>query len=86
MEPVFRHDCDRCIFLGHFEGRDLYYCHHGIPTVIARHSDEGPDYQSGMAFAETNHYLKEAKFRASVYLKGVKDGNANTTLKADNSI
>jgi hypothetical protein len=25
-QPVFRHDCDACTFLGHFYGRDVYVC------------------------------------------------------------
>lgn len=50
--PKFQHDCSRCVYLGHFEDHDLYYCA-GEPTVIARFGDEGPDYGSGLPFAET---------------------------------
>ena len=32
---------------------DLYYCpQHGLPTVLARYSDEGPDYIGGLEFAK----------------------------------
>lgn len=57
-KPFYNHDCDQCHFLGTysiqknslFEGNyDLYWCpQHGIPTVVVRWSDEGPDYSSGM--------------------------------------
>lgn len=65
-KPVFEHDCDRCIFLAHFEGKDLYFCP-GEPTVIARHSSDGGDYSSGLPFADRplshpqhNRYLRVA--------------------------
>lgn len=46
---VYTHDCDACIFLGNHVDElsctyDLYYCPDG--TLIARHSNEGPDYYS----------------------------------------
>lgn len=50
--PKFKHDCTSCVYLGHFEDHDLYYCPND-PTVIARFGDEGPDYGSGLPFAET---------------------------------
>ena len=35
--PSFKHDCDKCLFLGHYDGHDLYYCAQQLtPTVIAR--------------------------------------------------
>jgi len=46
--PVFEHDCDKCVFLGHYEKHDLYYCGENIGTVIARWSSNGPDYASGV--------------------------------------
>jgi len=49
-KPQFKHDgCDECRFLGHELGCDLYYCcQHRFPTLIARHSDEPSNYNSGM--------------------------------------
>lgn len=51
--PLHVHDCDSCVFLGHFvteEGTaDLYVCMNTkgtITTCIARYSDEGSDYRS----------------------------------------
>ena len=62
ITPVYEHDCEACVFLGRFHLRrsneaavvyDLYYCGtHEDGTVIGRYSDDGPDYCSGMAFAE----------------------------------
>lgn len=46
MEPRFKHDCDKCIYLGESQGfYDLYYCptHHDL---IARYGDDGPEYMS----------------------------------------
>mgnify|MGYP000101909513 CR=1 FL=1 len=69
-KPQFEHDCSHCTFLGRFDdGRpcDLYWCQGLIETtVIARYSDEGSDYTSGMIFADRNlnPALVEAKRRA----------------------
>lgn len=63
----YKHDCTECIPLGEFHKTDLYYCEKGFePTVIARRSDEGSDYESGMKFAtkEGSPLLYEAKMRA----------------------
>lgn len=64
MKPLFEHDCDACTFLGHNdEGTmDLYFCPQlpGLPTVIARFSDNGPDYMSGIAFAPYNPNINKA--------------------------
>ena len=59
MQPYFTHDCTRCAFLGQtvaYQGEgppvayDLYFCIQagGIPTVVARYGDDGPDYTSGL--------------------------------------
>lgn len=63
MEPRYSHDCAGCVFLGISEEADLYYCDQGdsLKTIIARYSDEGPDYISGIAFAGTNPDLAKAK-------------------------
>lgn len=63
----FQHDCEKCKSLGEFGYADLYYCDAqaiGGATVIARYSNEGGDYQSGMAFADNIPALGEAKKRA----------------------
>jgi hypothetical protein len=61
-KPIFEHDCEKCIFLGHYEGYDLYFCKNE-PTVIARYGENG-DYMSGLIFADINPVLGEAKRRA----------------------
>lgn len=56
MKSTYKHDCKRCTFLGTHEEiagylhADLYFCNqlHKLPTVIARYSDEGSDYTSGL--------------------------------------
>lgn len=68
--PVYAHDCDDCVFLGHYEGHDLYFCPKEADegTVIARWSGDGPDYASGLPFGHVP--LSNSKFSASVtYLR-----------------
>lgn len=51
-KPIHKHDCDRCVFLGSFNGEDLYYCptyDKSFPkgwTLISRYGVDG-DYCSG---------------------------------------
>lgn len=72
MTPRFAHDCTACVFLGtntlpdsevawYPRVADLYFCNQGgfLPTVIARYSDDGPDYSSGLAF-RSNPHLRRA--------------------------
>lgn len=62
-EPRYEHDCTWCVFLGQYGDNDLYFCPGGgNPTVIARHSDEGSDYQSGLGINMPD--LVEAERRA----------------------
>ena len=63
--PRYKHDCEDCIFLGHFEEYDLYYCPDDNPvltTVIARYGDIGDQYMSGLSSSCSP--LMEAKGRA----------------------
>lgn len=63
----FQHDCEKCKPLGEFGDADLYYCEAqliGGPTVIARYSSDGADYQSGMVFADKIPALGEARNRS----------------------
>lgn len=64
-KPKFEHDCECCAFLGHYDGRDLYY-HNGdseSKTVISRYGSRGT-YTSGLVFSRTNKHLREAAERA----------------------
>lgn len=59
--PAFTHDCGDCLFLGRWQGFDLYFCPNE-PTVLARAGDDGPDYTSGLN--ATTPVLMEAHERA----------------------
>lgn len=74
---LFEHDSDCCEYLGvcikedgsHAGKYDLYTClqgGHRPPTIIARYSDDGPDYYSGLVFAreDRNPVLWEGAKRA----------------------
>lgn len=47
-KPKFKHDCDRCKFLFGESDGDVYFCEQsGMPTLIKRYGDKGPEYYSG---------------------------------------
>lgn len=52
--PQFTHYCDRCQFLGVYKGSDLYVCarNNVMDTVIHRYGNDGPEYGSGLIFAQ----------------------------------
>ena len=62
--PRFEHDCDACwlvgsvTYAGVIAGQDetpcdVYVCPQGgMPTVVIRHGDDGPDYWSGASLAD----------------------------------
>lgn len=70
--PRFRHECERCTFLGRLvtdgipTGCDLYWCLQvgDFPTVIARTGDDPSSYISGLGLADSIPELAEAKRRA----------------------
>lgn len=66
--PLYNHDCEACTYLGHKQMHDLYYCDQGggsnLSTVIARRSDRGEDYISGLNSARDNELLALAVVRA----------------------
>ena len=66
MNASFTHDCDCCKFLGTYKKHDLYFCVQDgvLPTLIARYSNDGPDYISGLSFAKVSPLLGEAARRA----------------------
>lgn len=63
-QPLYKHDCDRCTFLGNYNGHDLYFCNQfkSIPTVVARFGNELEEYKSGLGILDTE--LLEAATRA----------------------
>jgi len=59
-DPHYTHDCEGCTHLGDIDVDgtvyDLYFCPQGYtPTVIARFSSNGPDYVSGLIFAQKGY-------------------------------
>ena len=71
-ERHYTHDCDKCIFLGGWRGKqniedrglqnyDLYVCG---DNVLARYGSDGPEYISGLEFVGLVYPLTEAKKRA----------------------
>lgn len=66
--PQFTHDSDCCTFLGSYDADrsyDLYACVSETQTsVLARYGDDGPDYTSGLRFADSDDVLGEARRRA----------------------
>jgi len=49
IEPRFyHHECEGCLYLGSYAGRDIYRCpRSGMPTIVARYGDADPEYESG---------------------------------------
>lgn len=44
-QPIFTHDCDECIFLGTYEGEDLYvHIRANHAEAIHRSGDRGWEY------------------------------------------
>ena len=54
----YTHDCKLCVYLGQYGKYDMYFCEQRStsrygrtvrsPTLVARYSDYGPDYISGL--------------------------------------
>jgi hypothetical protein len=64
-EPLHRHDCGACEFLGQFNGADLYFCPAGN-ELVARRSSAYDDYTAGPAEIKFhNALLSEARRRAT---------------------
>ena len=51
-KPLFGHDCDKCRYIGTYDGKDLYCCSVDgvIDTIISRHSNDDMDYENGIIF------------------------------------
>lgn len=74
MKPVYKHDCDKCIYLGTLQPRaadefpiDTYWCtnpnHPNLSSIIGREGDDVPNYVSSHppeAFASKYDYLNQA--------------------------
>ena len=72
-DPIYKHDCDVCIYLGSYQlvgVYDLYLCEAG-KTVIARWGSEGYQYDSGFALIPNYPAITVAARRALAYYMGI---------------
>ena len=72
-DPIYKHDCDICIYLGSYQlviDYDLYLCQ-ASKTVIARWGSEGYQYEQDDVLADTNDFpITVAARRALAYYMG----------------
>jgi hypothetical protein len=74
-DPIYKHDCDVCIFLGSFQlyvDHDLYLCE-ASKTLIDRWGSEGYQYDSGLALITHDFAIAVAARRALAYYMGVSE-------------
>ena len=74
-DPIYKHDCDVCIYLGSYQlyvDYDLYVCKAG-KTLVARWGSEGNQYDSGLALIPHNFAISVAARRALAYYMGVSE-------------
>ena len=72
-DPIYKHDCDVCIYLGSYQLAvvyDLYLCEAG-KTVVARWGSEGHQYDSGLAHIRHSLAIAAAARRALAYYMGI---------------
>ena len=72
-DPIYKHDCDICIYLGSYRlgiDYDLYLCEAG-KTVVARWGSEGQQYDSGLAHISHIRTITVAARRALAYYMGI---------------
>ena len=73
-DPIYKHDCDVCIYLGSYQlilDYDLYLCQ-ASKTVIARWGSEGDQYDSGLALITRDSVMAVAARRALAYYMGIR--------------
>jgi len=61
--PKFMHDCQSCVFLGHHEKHDLYFCPKE-QTITARFDHDDSDCVIALAEEPVDPLLREAFIRA----------------------
>ena len=72
-DPIYKHDCDVCVFLGSYQlyvDYDLYVCKAG-ETLVARWGSEWNQHDSGLALIPHNFAISVAARRALAYYMGV---------------
>ena len=74
-DPIYKHDCDICVFLGSYQlhlDYDLYVCKAG-KTLVARWGSEENQYDSGLALITHYYVIAVAARRALAYYMGVSE-------------
>ena len=73
-DPIYKHDCDVCIYLGSYHlilDYDLYLCQ-ASKTLIVRWGSEGYQYDSGLALITRDSVAAVAARRALAYYMGIR--------------
>lgn len=67
-KPKFKHDCDKCKFLGHFLDHDVYICNEMRTSIIARFGDDPEENASTelkvlkQQITDPDHYVVVSNF------------------------
>ena len=72
-DPIYKHDCDVCTYLGSFQldvVYDLYLCKES-KTIVARWGSEGHQYDSGLGIIPHDFVMGVAARRALAYYMGI---------------
>ena len=64
MSPIYEHDCSDCVFLGNYNGQDLYYHKTHPVNLVNRYGDLDTEVISGLGFYNVEPQLTEAAIRA----------------------
>ncbi len=73
-DPIYKHDCDVCVFLGSYQlylDYDLYVCE-ASKTLIVRWGSEDHQYDSGLARITHDCVMAVAARRALAYYMGIR--------------
>ena len=74
-DPIYKHDCDVCVYLGSYHlsaDYDLYLCE-ASKTVITRWGSEDHQYDSELALITYDSITAVAARRALAYYMGVSE-------------
>lgn len=59
VKPKFQHDCEDCVFLGHFMDHDLYWAGHALfPGFVFRYGNKGPEYLTAGVLSQDKNPLR----------------------------
>lgn len=68
LQPLHRHDCEWCMYLGSIRGVDLYLHPGAMTEVVARYSEDGYFSASVEGIKSPNPFLIEAARRAEKFI------------------